>query len=391
MNSIAMKKLSLYIILFIIIYVSIELLAYCSLFVLKKYVYLDYYPTDVLTDNNVNDINELIKSNTNNYIIYSATLGWSIKSNGFTKLYQANSAGLRGNRNYSKIPEDGVFRISSYGDSFTHCDDVFNNETWQTYIEESDARFEVLNFGVGAYGLDQSFLRYLETKNRFKSDYVLIGYMTENIARNVNNFRPFYVPMSGLPLTKPRFVIKDDTLALVPNYMQKLEDYKDILDNPMKVISELGVNDYFYKKGYQSNIFDWSPTIRILSIFNRILKIYLTSDAINTNGIYNENSEAFNITIKLFDKFYSEVIVNGSKPIIIIFPHRKDIARYQGNDKKQYSPLINYLDSKDFDSIDLMDILGNENIEALFADHYTPFANELVSGYILNYVNNLDK
>lgn len=132
-----MKKISQYIILIIMIYVGIELLSYCSLFILKKCVYLDYYPTDVLTDKNVNDINELIESNTNNYKIYSATLGWSIKSNGFTKLYQANSAGLRGNRNYSKIPEDGVFRISSYGDSFTHCSDVLNNETWQTYIEES--------------------------------------------------------------------------------------------------------------------------------------------------------------------------------------------------------------------------------------------------------------
>ena len=30
------------------------------------------------------------------------------------------------------------FRISSYGDSFVHCDDVSNENTWQSFIEQRE-------------------------------------------------------------------------------------------------------------------------------------------------------------------------------------------------------------------------------------------------------------
>ncbi|MFC1566144.1 hypothetical protein ACFL4B_04330, partial [Candidatus Neomarinimicrobiota bacterium] len=80
----------------------------------------------------------------------------------------------------------------------------------------------------------------------------------------------------------------------------------------------------------------------------------------------------------------------GSIPIIVIFPHYKDIARNQSNDKKQYLPLIRYLDSKGFNYIDLMDILGDKDMEDLLAGHYAPYANGLIASHILNYINNID-
>ena len=377
--------------LFVVVYGSIELLANCGLILLKKYVYLDYYPNDVLSERHASAINELIDLKSNNYTIYSSSLGWTIKPNDVSKLYQANAAGIRSTKNYTKIPEKGILRMSSYGDSYTHCDDVSNDETWQIYIENSDAKLEVINFGVGGYGTDQSFLRYLETTNQYKTDYVLIGYMTENLARNVNTFRPFYVPMSGLPLTKPRFLVKNDTLTLIPNYMRKLDEYKNILNNPQGVTRKLGVNDYFYNNGYQSNIFDWSPILRILKIAKKIVKLKFTDNAINKNGIYNENSEAFIVTSKLIDEFYNRVINDGAIPIILVFPHNKDIARYQSNDKKQYLPLIKYFDSKGFKYIDLMDVLGDKDMEELFNGHYSPYANGLVASKILSYIKNIDE
>ena len=71
------------------------------------------------------------------YLDYSPTLGWTIKDNGRYALYRANSAGLRGTREYEREPSEGTLRISTFGDSFTHCDEVENNDTWQVRLVRS--------------------------------------------------------------------------------------------------------------------------------------------------------------------------------------------------------------------------------------------------------------
>jgi len=37
-----------------------------------------------------------------------------------------------------------------------------------------------------------------------------------------------------------------------------------------------------------------------------------------------------------------------------------------------------------------MDVLGDKDMEDLFAGHNTPYANRLVASHILNYINNID-
>ncbi len=50
----------------------------------------------------------------------------------------------------------------------------------RTILNELDTRLEVPNFGVGAYGLDQSFLRYQQDAVDFSPHIVVIGFMSEN-------------------------------------------------------------------------------------------------------------------------------------------------------------------------------------------------------------------
>ena len=52
-------------------------------------------------------------------------------------------------------------------------------------MESYDSNMEVINFGVGGFGLDQAYLRYLEDGIQYKSHIVMIGFMSENIYRNV--------------------------------------------------------------------------------------------------------------------------------------------------------------------------------------------------------------
>ena len=189
------------------------------------------------------------------------------KKNGTKKLYRANSSGIRGDKEYTLVPPPGVRRILTFGDSYTHCDGVLNHETWQAIMESYDSNMEVINFGVGGYGTDQAYLRYLEEGRQYQSHIVLIGFMTENIKRNVNRYRPFYFPPTSMPLAKPRFIIKNGKLSLIPNPMQRLDDYRMLLLHTPEVLSEAGINDYYYQSHYKSNIYDWSPAVRITKIF----------------------------------------------------------------------------------------------------------------------------
>ena len=84
-------------ILVLITYCSIELLSYGGLYLLGKDYNIQFEPADVLSTKHAEIINDHLKQN-RNYTTFSPALGWTIKNNGTSELYQANSAGMRSSR-----------------------------------------------------------------------------------------------------------------------------------------------------------------------------------------------------------------------------------------------------------------------------------------------------
>ena len=64
----------------------------------------------------------------------------------------------------SFIYSDQKPRINTYGDSFTHGDQVNDGETWQEYLA-AHLREPIGNFGVGGYGVYQAYRRMLREEN----------------------------------------------------------------------------------------------------------------------------------------------------------------------------------------------------------------------------------
>jgi len=384
------KTLIYWLILLIATYAFIEAFAYGALYYVKNTRNLTYKPVDVISNNHRHSLNKLLRG-TVNYITLDSKLGWTIKENGYAPpLYQANSSGVRSSKEYGLIPPSNVLRISAFGDSFTHSDNVGNDETWEAILESFDSNLEVINFGVPGFGLDQAYLHYLSDGQRYKSHIVFIGFMSENIFRNVGTFRPFYHEKTGLPFSKPRFAIKNGRLFLIPNKLRKLDDYKLLLSCPKRTLAKIGINDYYYANRYKSSLFDFSPVIRLL-------KVTLSKDPKNSiisGGYYSGNSEAFRVTKKIFDAFYASVHNNNSFPIILIFPTKGDIKRNQKHKTKRYQPLLSYFVSKGYQYIDLLgafDELG-DNLdvnEQFVSGHYSPLANKLVAKYLHDYLSKI--
>ena len=323
------------------------------------------------------------------YIVHSSSLGWTIKPGGSSGPYSATAQGLRGNREFSVRPASGILRIATFGDSFTHCDQVGNDATWQAQMQRLDPGLEVLNFGVPGYGLDQAFLRYLEESRRFGFHVVLIGFMTENIFRHVNVFRPFYLPSTGFPLAKPRFVVKAGKLALLPNPMADLSDYEMLLARPGAVLPVLGRRDYFYCTRAKYGPLDFSPAARLIKIVVSRLR---DRPPILTEEGYGTDSAAFAVTVGLFDRFVEVVRENGSLPVIVIFPNREDLARLRGGKPVRYTPLLRYLSRKHPTYIDLVQAFSGQTDSADLNDlgrfHYTPLANRLVAEFLVTKAHN---
>ncbi len=288
--------------LVIMVYVFFECASLLSFYILRKKRYISYSPvrTESISQQHVESLSKLLEGR-EEYLTYSSTLGWTIKPDQNKENYRSNSIGIRSNKEYTFVPQANSIRISTFGNSFTHGDDVQNHETWQEVLHQMHNDLEVLNFGVPGFGLDQAFLRFQHDGAVYQSHVIFIGFMSENIFRHVNIFRPFYHTKTGLPLSKPRFDIKNGQLILLENPIQPLSKYKELIESPKALLSKMGEHDYFFKVKYRKSIFDVIPSVRLSkSLYFQSLSLIDKSFVIR-QGQYNPDSEAFKITVYLIN------------------------------------------------------------------------------------------
>jgi len=177
------------------------------------------------------------------YVRFDQELGWVTNPDTVghdTRVtYRNNIAGMRADREYPAEARPGIRRLAAFGESFTYCQEVDASDCWTDSLERLWPGTEVLNFGVPGYGPDQAWLRYQRDGGQYESCAVLIGFMVENVNRVVNRFYPFYQPDTGLVASKPRFLLADDSLTLLPSPVSDPGQ----LEDPAWVESVLGPYD----------------------------------------------------------------------------------------------------------------------------------------------------
>jgi hypothetical protein len=84
---------------------------------------------------------------------------------------------------------DQACRISTYGNSFTHCDQVSDGETWQEYLAAHLGE-PIRNFGTGGYGVYQAYRRMRrEEKAGPGAEYVMLNVWSDDHLRSLYPFR----------------------------------------------------------------------------------------------------------------------------------------------------------------------------------------------------------
>jgi hypothetical protein len=83
---------------------------------------------------------------------------------------------------------DSPCRINTYGDSFTHCDQVSDGETWQEVLAAHLCE-PVRNFGIGGYSVYQAYLRMKQEETRTPAEYIIFNIYEDDHHRNLHSWR----------------------------------------------------------------------------------------------------------------------------------------------------------------------------------------------------------
>jgi hypothetical protein len=244
--------------------------------------------------------------------------------------------------------------LATFGDSYTHCDEVADAETWQSYLAE-ELRADVYNFGVGGYGPDQALLRYREKSRRLQTPLVALGFVLENVNRVVNRYRPFYYPETGIPLTKPRFVLKDGGLELLPNPLARADELPKLADPSF--VHELGAGDYWYAQASLPRL--RFPYLRLLlspAIWRQALEGGRARrselDARPAKNLWKDPA-ARGIFVGILDLFVADALAAGARPLILILPGLRNVeARRDGRAIPGFEPVLAHCREQGYECFD---------------------------------------
>jgi hypothetical protein len=325
---------------------------------------------------------------------FDKVLGWYYGSYDNEMSDFINTQNLRSTHEYSLEPPPGKIRVAAFGDSFVYSCEVSNSDSWSHLIEKQFPNIEVLNFGVGAYGSDQAYLRYKHEGKKFNPHIVIIGFTPIMINRNINVYRRFFSSHESV-ITKPRFILNNKKeLTLIPNPISSVEDYKQFLINPQSV-RKFGKYDYHYNSLiYENPLYNYFASMRVFTFF--ITKFYthfLDPNRVFQGSYFNTSSEAFRLLTAILEKHVSDVKSDGAIPLIVILPMKKSLLMAIKGKDVIYAPLVEYLARRQIKYIDLSNDflahgLDNNNLDnfIMSGGHYTRAGNEIVSTKISSFI-----
>lgn len=312
--------------------------------------------------------------------IYDPVLGWSYTPSRTTGEYSINAEGLRADREYTQAPPPDTLRIALFGDSFVAGDEVPYDGTLAVQLENDlkarGLNAEVLNFGVGGYGMDQAYLRWQQQGRAYSPDIVVFGFQPENMTRNVN-ILPIYLRQDSTPFTKPRYVLDDGALRLVNSPPVPPEHLVELYDNFAR--SPLAPYEGYLGRDYVS---PWWLESKFLALID-----YFVRPPAGTERPYPldvspfvEGSEYVTLAEAIVDAFASDVTAADEQFVLLHLPHPVALWMMLNGEPVPYLPLIDRFDARYTVIRAEAAFTGWDDAYKMPGNHYAPEANALIAG-----------
>ena len=121
---------------------------------------------------------------------YHPRLGWIPRPGQFSYPDWTSNVDASSLRSNGRSISTASRPILAVGNSFTFGDEVEDSETWAAHLEEVLNK-RVLNAGVGAYGIDQAFLRAELLLDKYDPDVVILSFISHDINRTEYSYSPY--------------------------------------------------------------------------------------------------------------------------------------------------------------------------------------------------------
>jgi hypothetical protein len=324
---------------------------------------------------NFDDFEEYVKNR-------HPVLGWVCK----------NDIDAKGARSNPAYPDAVRFQacVSLYGDSVTWGAEVDNAHAW-SHVLSLLLGCRVDNYGVGGYGTDQAYLRFKLNKDD-KSRVVILGFLPENIFRNVNQFRNLLYPNHRYAL-KPRFILDHDgSLELIPLLMPPKEQYISIVKEPERFLK----HEYFFLQDFgQVSRLKFPYTLSVLKVMNHYYLYAKIAGKPTHTDFYDKQhkSGALTLTYQIIKNYYDDALLAGKTPIVLIIPTYDDLKYYKKYQQWVYQNLVDLLGRGNIKTYnaghDLLNKIGTDKISNYFtksSDHFNDAGNKILAEVVSVYL-----
>jgi hypothetical protein len=225
---------------------------------------------------------------------------------------------------------------SAYGDSFTWGDDVPDNGSYPHQLGVL-LGCGVANFGVPAYGTDQALLRFRAQARGDRAPVVVLGHVSEDVLRNVNQYRNLLSPRHRLGF-KPRFVPSGDTLRLIPAPIGSPADLRDLPAHPARYLR----HEAFLQRPRRHFPYSWALLRWAMADFQvrAGLGRYPRHEPFFHPG---HPSGALTVTTRILAAFAREARARGRTPYVLLISIGPDFAYARRTGRWPDQPLADAL------------------------------------------------
>ncbi len=322
---------------------------------------------------------------------YDPELGWkhhaavgSSGVDGSKVFYSYESDGARKVINFGGQPA----RIRTYGDSFTHCSQASNNETWEEYLA-AHIQEPVGNYGVGGYGVYQAYRRMLKVEKQIAGGYVILNIWDDDHYRNLDAWRSIrfgYGSRCGFTLPHLRVNVAKgsckqmENISKTPADLYKLcnEDYRwrTFKDDPiLKMVMAAR------KGGANISASLVNPVAVSFGIPDETI-----SDSKMAKRIQKIHTEAALFATKNVVTWTEEFVRDSGKKLMVMLSFGSgNVARHLSGEPGFDEDFVGWMKDKPYPVIDMRDVFAadykkhksdvDSYLEPFYNGHHTPRGN----------------
>jgi uncharacterized protein YjeT (DUF2065 family) len=305
-------------------------------------------------------------------LVYDAAAGWRNRPDFSRERWTTDSLGSRSSHAVARARSTPL-RLLLVGNSLVNGGtDVAASETIAALLE--DTVVEAVNFGTMMYSLDQMYQAYRSDLYRLEANVVVVGLSEDPGEGLTNRYLPFrYHSEANIPFLKPRFVMTDTGLALLPvpprDVYARLIESGDILDS-------LRGTDAYYDRFIRFRRFGLTP------VATGVWRLY--EHARNLRRLLAEADSTLPLSVALMRRFADEARGHGAQVVFVILPRAPLVfpPLWRRWLPDHYAHAVAELRRHGFTLLDGRDVLRQarrSTSELYTGEDYTPTGNRLIA------------